>query len=134
MFEYILQSKYLRRNEYIQETQLSCLAKIKFSGQPSTPPSPHPNLCLEASNKLVSKSLDAVGEVCAVGGLPLGAVLAWDSLVTHETDVQDIVGVVSVVTSEVLVGEAELAEGDGGFTCGGAAVGVTPDAVVLFSM
>lgn len=89
---------------------------------------------MKASNKLVTKSLDAVGEVCAVSGLPASAVLAWDSLVTHETDVQDILGVVSVVTREVLVGEAELAEGDGGFTCGGAAVSVTPDSVVLFSM
>lgn len=87
---------------------------------------------MEASNKLVPKSLDAVGEVCAVGGLPVGAVLAWDSLVTHETDVQDILGVMSVVTREVFIGEAEVAEGEGGFTCGGAAVGVTPDAVVLF--
>lgn len=86
---------------------------------------------LKAGDKLVTKSLDAVLKVRSLLGLPVGTALAGDRVGTGKGNVQDVLGVVAVVASQTLVGEAEVAHGDGSFTSGGETVGVTPDAVVL---
>lgn len=86
---------------------------------------------LKAADKLVTESLDAVLKVGSLLGLPVGAALAGDGVGTGEGNVQDVLGVVAVVASETLVGEAEVAQGDGSLTSGGESVGVTPDTVVL---
>lgn len=70
-------------------------------------------LCLKARNKAISKALDAVLKVCRVPSTPVSAVCAWDCLLAHETDIQDIFGIVAVITGEAIIREAKVAHRNG---------------------
>lgn len=85
---------------------------------------------LQSSNELITNGLDAVLEGLGVAGLPVGAILSGNSLVARESNVEDVLGVVAVVARETLVGKAQLAKGQRGFTSGSESVGVSPDTVV----
>lgn len=85
---------------------------------------------LQRSDELITNGLDAVLEGLGVAGLPVGAILSGNSLVTRESNVENVLGVVAVVAREALVREAQLAKGQRGFASGSEAVGVSPDTVV----
>lgn len=82
-------------------------------------------------DKALTKAADTLLKRPLVASLPVGAVGARLGLVTSKGNVEDVVGAVAVVASDAFVGEADLAEGDGSLASSGAAVGITPDTVVL---
>lgn len=70
-------------------------------------------LCLKTRDKAISKALNAVLKVRGISSAPVGAVCTWNCLLAHETNVQNVLGIVAVITSKAIVGEAEVAHGNG---------------------
>lgn len=86
---------------------------------------------LQAADQLVTKAFDALRKVGGVGSLPIGAILAGNGISAGKGNVHNILGVMAVVASEVLVGEAQLAHRQRRFASGCTAVGVAPNTIVL---
>lgn len=85
---------------------------------------------LQRVDEPVANGLDAVLKGFSVASLPVGTVLSGNSLVTWESNVENVLGVVAVIARETFVGETQLAQGQRGLTSGSEAVGVSPDTVV----
>lgn len=88
------------------------------------------SLCLQTSNQLVTDGLDAVLEILGVLGLPVG-LGSRHSILTSETNEENVVSIVSVVTVKVLIREAEIRQRNRGLAGRSTTVGVTPDTIVL---
>lgn len=65
----------------------------------------------KAGHEAVTKLLEAVFKLLRAAGRPIGAIASRDGLVTGKGNVEDIILVVTRVTVEAIVGEAEFCEG-----------------------
>lgn len=88
------------------------------------------SLCFQTSNQLVTNRLDTVLEFFRILCLPLGS-RSRHGVLASEANEEDIIGIVTMVAIEMLVGEAKVGQRNGGFAGRNATVGVTPDSVML---
>lgn len=88
-------------------------------------------LLLETGNKSVTQSLDAGLKLGSVLRPPVSTVLSGDSGRAGEANVEDILGIVSVISRETLVGEAEVGKAKRSLTSRGETVCVAPHTVEL---
>lgn len=86
---------------------------------------------LKTSNQFITQSLDAGFEICRILCLPVGATLAWHRLVSCKANIQDILGIMTIVATQVLVWKAELAKRQRGFSGRRPSICITPDSVEL---
>lgn len=66
-------------------------------------------------------------------GLPVGTIFARNSLVARETNIQDILGTVAIITVETLLREAKLSERNRCLASRRLLVSIAPDTVPLNS-
>lgn len=85
----------------------------------------------EIRDKHITQVLDAARELLTTGGIPCGAILARDRVISNEANVEYILAIMPDVAIETLVREAEIRKGYGCFTGRRPAIGVSPYAVIL---
>jgi hypothetical protein len=66
--------------------------------------------CLQAGNEFITKRFDAGLECGRVLGLPVRSILTRNSMAASEADIENVFGVVAIVTRQVAIGKAELTQ------------------------
>lgn len=88
------------------------------------------SLALKTSDQLVTKRLDTLLKSVGVVSGPVRLVTR-DGVLASKADVKNVVLAMTIVTSQSIIGVAELSKRDGCFAGRIRAVGITPDAVKL---
>lgn len=90
------------------------------------------SLRTELSNEAITQTLDTLLKGLSVASSP-GSTGTRNSILTGEANVEDILLPVAIVTSNTIVGKAQLSQRDGSLPGRGSTVGITPDTVELTS-